>query len=165
VPFFAVYPGQIPAGSVCDRPVTSLDVFATASALAGTQPETIHPLDSVDMLPVLAGKTREAAHRALYWEFPGFGAAVADGDLKLVVPKKGAPQLFDLAADIGEQTDLAAQKPEEVARLSTLLTQWKAQTARPLWGPGSLTKASTDAKPKRNPAGGDLAGEELDPSK
>jgi len=165
VPFFAVYPERIAAGSVCDRPVSSLDVFATACALAGTKPETAHPLDSVDMLPVLEGKTQQATHGALYWEFPGFGAAVADGDLKLVVPKKGAPQLFDLAADMGEKNDLAAQKPDEVARLSALLAKWQAQTVKPLWGAGSQAKASASETPKSAPARGDLAGEEENPSK
>jgi len=165
VPFFAVYPDRITPGSVCDLPVTSLDVFATACALACTTPETAHPLDSVDMLPVLEGKTKQATHGALYWNFPGFGSAVAAGDLKLVVPKKGAPQLFDLAADIGEQNDLAAQRPEDVRRLSDLLAGWHAQTVKPLWGPGSQAGNSAKATPKRIPAGGDLAGEEEDPSK
>src|SRR5258708_15844610 len=72
VPFFAVYPGHIPAGSVCDLPVTSLDVFATACALADIKkPETAHPLDSKDMLPVLTGEAKQAAHSTLYWDFPG----------------------------------------------------------------------------------------------
>lgn len=148
VPFFAVYPGRIAEGSVCDRPVISLDVFATACALAGVKPETMHPLDSVDMLPVLEGRTMQATHGTLFWEFPGFGAAVADGNLKLVVPKKGVPQLFNLAADIGEKNDLAAQKPEEVARLSTLLAKWQAQNVKPLWGPGSLVNARGSETPR-----------------
>lgn len=152
VPFFAVYPGGIPAGSVCDLPVTSLDVFATACALADTKPETGHPLDSADMLPVLAGEAKQPTHDALFWNFPGFGAAVAAGDLKLVVPKQGKPQLFDLAADIGEKNDLAAQRPEDVARLTSLLEKWQAQTVRPLWGPGSQGRAGADAASQNAPA-------------
>lgn len=140
VPFFATYPDHIPAGSVCDVPVTSLDVFATACALAGTKPETAHPLDSLNMLPVLEGKSESATHQALYWDFPGFGAAIADGNLKLVVSKQGQSELFDLASDIGEKTDLASQRPEEVARLSALLKKWQSQNAKPLWGSGSGLK-------------------------
>jgi arylsulfatase A-like enzyme len=162
VPFFAVFPGRIPAGSVCDRPVTSLDVFATACGLAGAKPETAHPLDSVDMLPVLIGKAKQPTHDALFWEFPSFGSAVAAGDLKLVVPKKGAPQLFDLATDIGEKIDLAAQKPDEVARLTGLLEKWKAQTVKPAWGPGS----GVNLQGGTSKAGaGDTAGEQADPTK
>lgn len=148
VPFFAVYPGRIPAGSVCRLPVTALDVFATACALAGARPETAHPLDSRDMLPVLAGETKQPTHDALYWEYPGFGAAVAAGDLKLIVPKNGEPQLFDLAADIGEKNDLAAQRPEDAARLLGLWEKWKAETVRPLWGPGSQPRKDAAASEK-----------------
>ena len=147
VPFFAVFPGRIPPGSVCDLPVTSLDVFATACALAGAKPETTHPLDSTDMLPVLTGEAKKPAHDALFWHYPGFGAAAVAGDLKLVVPKNGSPQLFNLAADTGEKNDLAAQRPEEVARLMTVLETWKAQTVKPLWGPGSQAKAPAEAAP------------------
>lgn len=146
VPFFAVYPGRIPAGSVCDQPVTALDVFATACALAGTKPETAYPLDSKDMLPVLAGEAKTPAHEALYWDFPAFGAAVTAGDLKLIVAKNGAAQLFDLVGDAGEKSDLAAQRPEEVARLSSMLEKWKAQTVKPLWGPGSQAKAREQSR-------------------
>ncbi len=152
VPFLAVYPGRIPAGSVCDLPVTALDVFATACVLADTKPETAHPLDSVNMLPVLAGEWKQPTHDALFWHFPGFGASVAAGNLKLVVPKQGGPQLFDLAADLGEKIDLAAQRPEEVARLTALLEKWQAQTVQPLWGPGSQARAVAVAAPQNPPA-------------
>jgi arylsulfatase A-like enzyme len=165
VPFLAVYPGRIAAGSVCDKPVTSLDVFATACALAGTKPETAHPLDSADMLSVLTGAAKQPTHEVLYWQFPSFGTAVADGDLKLVVPKQGEPQLFDLASDIGEKKDLAAQRPKEVARLSALLDKWMAQTAKPLWGAGSQTKPQAGVAPKKAHATGDLAGEQENPVK
>lgn len=172
VPFFAVYPGRIPAGSVCGKPVTSLDVFATACGLAGVDPKTAtdakHPLDSADMLPVLAGKAQKPAHETLFWEF-GPGMAVAAGDLKLVVRGRNAPELYDLAADIGEKNDLAAKRPEDVARLSALLKEWKAQTVKPLWGGGGQGRPAGPGR--RKPAGGlraqvgDLAGEEKDPTK
>ena len=134
VPFFATYPARIPAGSECKLPVTALDVFATACAVAGIQPETTHPLDSKDMLPVLTGTSKQAAHQTLFWHFPGAGFAVADGDLKLVVPKDATPQLFDLSTDIGEKNDLAAQRPDDVKRLTELLAQWQAKNVQPLWG-------------------------------
>lgn len=173
VPFFAVYPGHIPAGSTVALPVTSLDVFATASALAGIKPQTDHPLDSVDMLPVLEGKAHRPTHDALYWEFPGFGAAVASGDLKLIVPKNAAPQLFDLSKDIAEKDDLAAKRPEDVVRLRALLAQWQAQTVKPLWGtdsgvpsPSAQPVEQTPAKTRANQTetDGDLVGETKNPS-
>lgn len=137
VPFLAVLPGRIPAGRVCDVPVTSLDVFATACALAGITPQTAKPLDSRDMLPVLTGASEKAAHPALFWDFPAAGQAVADGDLKLVMAKDAKPQLFDLSKDVGEKHDLADQRPEDVKRLAALLEQWRQGNVKPLWGPRS----------------------------
>jgi arylsulfatase A-like enzyme len=165
VPFLAVYPGHIPAGSRCDTPVSSLDVFATACGLARVELPTAKPLDSADMLPVLTGASTKAAHDALFWNFPGFGSAVASASLKLVVPKKGEPQLFDLATDIGEKNDLAKSRPGDVARLTRLLNDWLAQNVTPLWGPGSKEPIKTQAdSPKTGafktaPLDGDLVGE------
>jgi arylsulfatase A-like enzyme len=130
---------------VCHLPVTALDVFATACALAGIKPETTHPLDSKDMLPVLAGKSKQATHRTLYWHF-GSARAVADGDLKLVLSKDSAPQLFDLALDGSEKNDLAAQRPEAVSRLKALLEQWQTRNVKPLWGTGSGIQSDRNAR-------------------
>lgn len=137
VPFLAVLPGRIPAGRVCEVPVTSLDVFATACALAGIAPQTAKPLDSRDMLPVLTGASGKATHPTLYWDIPATGQAVADGDLKLVLPKNAKPQLFDLSKDVGEKHDLADQRPDDVKRLTALLEDWRKGNVKPLWGPGS----------------------------
>jgi arylsulfatase A-like enzyme len=137
VPFVASYPGHIPAGSLCNQPVTSLDVFATACTLAGATPRSQTALDSRDMLPVLEGSAKEPTHDTLYWDFPSFGAAVSRGDLKLIVPKTGAPELYNLADDLPEAHNLADAQPETVASLAALLAEWQAHNAKPLWGPGS----------------------------
>jgi arylsulfatase A-like enzyme len=134
VPFFAAYPARIPAGSTCNLPVTALDVFATACGLAGIKPETTHPLDSRDMMPVLAGTSAQATHETLFWHFPGAGFAVTNGNLKLVLAKDTKPQLFDLSTDMGEKHDLAGQRPDDVKRLTSLLDQWQAGNVKPLWG-------------------------------
>ena len=56
----------------------------------------------------------------------------ADGDLKLVVGDAGhAPELFDLAADLGEEDDLAARQPAQVKELKAMWDQWNAQMAPP----------------------------------
>ena len=133
VPFLAKFPGRIPAGSTCATPVTSLDVFATACALAGTKPVTHGALDSRDMLPVLAGKSSKPTHGALFWDFPSFGTAVCEGDLKLVIPRGGTPELYDLATDISEKHNLAADRPADVARLQKLLAEWKTGNIEPRW--------------------------------
>jgi arylsulfatase A-like enzyme len=75
----------------------------------------------MDVWPVLNGN-RKAEPRGLYWAGVGFRArAVRDGDWKLIVPQKGEPELFDLASDPNETTDLAAKMPDKVTALKALL--------------------------------------------
>ncbi|HEY1120584.1 MAG TPA: sulfatase-like hydrolase/transferase [Haloferula sp.] len=145
VPFLAIFPNRIPAGSVCELPVTALDVFATACAAADIKPETRHPLDSKDMLPVLTGQSKEPAHPALFWHFPGGGRAVTEGNLKLVLANGSKAELFDLATDNGEKNDLAEQRPDDVKRLLKLLAQWQSSNVKPLWGSDSAEAGKADA--------------------
>jgi hypothetical protein len=63
-------------------------------------------------------------------------SAIRDGDLRLVeFYEDGRTELYDLAADIGEERDLAAEMPEKVSELKTKLTAWRervgAQAPRP----------------------------------
>ncbi len=52
--------------------------------------------------------------------------AVRAADLKLLAARDGSPPaLYDLAADPGEHRDVAAERPEDVARLRALLTAWR----------------------------------------
>ena len=62
--------------------------------------------------------------------------ALYDGDLKLIVDSRGAVELYDLAADPGEATDLAAERPADALRLAGAL---EAELARSPW-PGPFLK-------------------------
>lgn len=57
--------------------------------------------------------------------------ALRDGALKLVETSRGGHLLFDLASDPDERRDLAAERPEEVARLAAALEQVRARLALP----------------------------------
>jgi arylsulfatase A-like enzyme len=128
VPFALQWPAAVPAGQVYEHPVFSLDLFATALAAAGVTKSPGLPLDGVDLVPFLTGRAKGRPHQTLYWK-SGANWAVRDGDLKLVVGDTGAPAapaLFDLAKDIGETSDLAAARADDVKRLEQLYIAWKA---------------------------------------
>jgi arylsulfatase A len=86
--------------------------------------------DGINLWPQLSG-AEPVKPRAIYTTGPGFSArAVRDGDWKLIVARKGAAkkggapanettELYDLATDPNETTDLAAKIPEKVATLRT----------------------------------------------
>ncbi len=134
VPFVLRWKGTLPTGQNYDQPVISLDLTATALALAGGKP--VKPLDGVNLIPHLRGEESGAPHEALYWRSGGGVLyAVRSGAMKLVRRKDGKLELYDLGADIGEQHDLAAAKPDELRKLEALRVKWDAELVPPLFPP------------------------------
>ncbi len=132
IPYMVQWKGHLPAGKVYRQPVISLDILPTALAAAGGPLSGDHPLDGVDLVPYLTGQNNKPPHDTLYWRF-GAQWAVRKGDFKLVHPPQAAVQLFNLSADIGEQHDLAGEKPELVKELEKSWKEWDSQLAPPRW--------------------------------
>jgi arylsulfatase len=128
VPGIAWWPGRVTAGTVTDTPAWTVDLRATFNALAG---RTVPATDGVDLTGLLL-RGNAPPERPLYWPFPGYGGqeAVREGDWKLVrrdlakAAKEGKPtplwQLFDVARDPTETTDVASAHPDVVARLAAI---------------------------------------------
>jgi len=151
VPFFASWPGQLPASTTYDHPVSTLDFLPTACALAGAK--HVDSIEGVNLLPYLKGENKSAPHATLAWRF-GPQKAIRQGDWKLVdardfdAKSQSGWQLFDLSKDIGEAHDLSAQFPEKKAELIKLWDAWNSQNIAPKWH-GSITEDPTSpaAKP------------------
>lgn len=124
VPFLVRWPGRLPAGKIFAEPVSTLDIAATAHALAGLPADP--QLDGVNLVPHFRGEATQPPHPALYWRFWS-QAAVRTGQWKLL-HKAGEPdRLFDLASDEQEHRDLAAAHPARVADLRRQLVAWADQ--------------------------------------
>jgi uncharacterized sulfatase len=119
-PFVVHWKGTIPGGQVYTNPVISLDVAATANALAGLPNDPV--LDGVNLLPYLTGKNPGAPHEVLFWRWANH-YAIRKGDWKYIT-LGGSQYLFNLATDPYEKKDLAAQHPEQVKALRSQLAQW-----------------------------------------
>lgn len=136
VPFMARWPGTLSAGLTYDKPVVSLDIFATALTLAGAA--TPSRMDGVDLVPFLTTDTDAVPHETLFWR-TGDKAAVRHNNWKLVRnPSRNESdgwQLYDLAHDIGETTDIAAQHAQTTSELIDRWTQLNAQMIAPIWSP------------------------------
>jgi arylsulfatase A-like enzyme len=159
VPFAMQWPGHLPAGRTYDAPVSSLDIFATAAALAAAPTDPARPLDGVNLVPFLTGQKSGAPHETIFLRMHDKGAfAVRRGDLKLVIPDGKTPaQLYDLATDIREAKNLAAAQPDALRDLDARLKAWNAQLIPPVFDglmsekrPAAGTKAkaaATDEQP------------------
>ena len=131
VPFIARWPGRLPAGKQYQHPVSSLDIFPTAAAVAGAKPPAA--LDGANLLPALAGKAGPP-HERLFWRMGGGASfAVREGRYKLVRVGGRAPELYDLETDIAESKDLAGARPELVKKLDAAREQWNRQLIPPLF--------------------------------
>lgn len=130
VPFALRWPGRIPAGTVYHRPVSSLDVTPTALTAAGAALPA--DLDGVDLAPCLSRAKTGDPHEQLCWRM-GRKTAIRRGDWKLLREAQGDWEFYDLADDIGEQTNLAQDEPERLAELQAALAAWDAEMVEPLW--------------------------------
>ena len=127
VPFVVYWKGVLPEGVVYKHPVISLDVAATANALAGLDNDP--KLDGVNLIPFLTGDVDTAPHELLYWRWTG-QAAVREGRWKYL--QGGSRRyLFDLDSDVGESVNLLDRHPEIAERLSDKFNRWAAEMQPP----------------------------------
>ena len=134
-PYIVYWKETIPGGQVYANPVISLDVAATANALAG-QPDD-PALDGVNLMPYLTGKNTGQPHDALYWRWCG-QSAIRKGDRKYLTCG-GRQYLFDLATDPEEQHNLLPQQSELGRDLRAQLEQWGQSLIPPGLGPAQMT--------------------------
>lgn len=131
IPFIAWWPGHIKAGTVSDLPFAFYDLMPTFCDIAGVKNfrkrYTNRSLpgdcfDGLSIAPTLLGdNTKQQRHEHLYWEFHETDQiAVRRGDWKLIVVK-GIPRLYNLATDLHEDKDIAAEHPEIVRELFDII--------------------------------------------
>jgi uncharacterized sulfatase len=117
-----------------DALAMSIDLFPTILAAAGIERPAALP--GVDLLDDRATAARKAVHGECFLhtfvnlDRPADNLVarwIVDGDWKLIVPRdaaKGKPELYDLAADPHEKTDLAAKHGDRVESLRRKLDVW-----------------------------------------
>jgi len=133
IPFFMRWPARLPAGATYNRPITHVDVYATAAAAAGIAVPADRLIDGRSLLECAAIPANPAPHEALYWR-SGPYRAVRVGDWKLQVAQTPDKRwLFDLATDPTERHNVADDRPEKLAELQARLDEIDAEQARPLW--------------------------------
>ena len=134
IPAIARWPGRIPAGRRCAAQSISLDLMPTMLALAGAAAPD-RPLDGVDLSPVLFG-TGSLRARDLFWEH-GEARAMRRSRWKLIAQEAAGVQLFDLDADLCEQSDVAQQHQAVVAEMMEQLRGWH----REVWAGATVQPA------------------------
>jgi len=117
VPTIVRWPGRVRAGSVSDYPWYFADFLPTVAEISGF--DVPDGVDGNSILPVLLGADTPGEDRFMYWGgTPGRAEAVRWGRWKAVREGPEQPlELFDLATDIGEESDVTAEHPEIVGEI------------------------------------------------
>lgn len=133
-PLIVRWPGRVKAGSVCNVPTMNIDFCPTFTQIVGGKlPE--QSIDGVSIVPLLEGGTIE--RDTLYWHYPlarphflggRSSGVIRQGDWKLIEKfETGTCELYNLADDLSETKDLAADMPEKVVRFRSLLQAWREE--------------------------------------
>ncbi len=137
VPGLLVWPAKITQGRTTRLPAVTSDYFPTVLEAVGATPAPGRPIDGVSLMPLIEGRMTERP-QPIGFRFAS-QAALHDGKYKLVHntahkrPRSDngqAPltewELYDLVADPGETTNIAAKHPRRVERMRAQLAEWRA---------------------------------------
>jgi len=117
VPMVVRWPGKIKAGTESDLPWYFPDVMPTLAELVGVSAHVPKDINGISVVPTLLRTGEQKKHEYLYWK-----GAIRMGNWK-GIGRPDSLKLYDLAKDVSETTDLAAQHPEVVTKLSAFMQQ------------------------------------------
>ncbi|MFI8101699.1 sulfatase [Streptomyces sp. NPDC086023] len=115
VPTIVRWPARLDGAQISHEPVFTPDWTATLLEVAGARPHPAYPLDGTSLAGYLL-RGEELPERDLFWRVRG-ERALRRGDWKYYRGKSGRDQLFDLSADVREQADRAALRPDLLVEL------------------------------------------------
>ena len=139
-PFIIRYPGVTQPGSVCDELVLQADIMATLSEIFNTRLPDNAGEDSFSLLPLLKGSRKPIRESAIVCRWDGV-QAIMYGHWKLIFTPE--PELYNLASDVGETKNVAAENPELVTKM---LTMRKKMVADGRSTPGSRQENDVEVK-------------------
>ncbi len=164
IPLIIRWPGIVKPAWVSDTPVVLTDLVPTLAGAAGVDvAKTTGPLDGVDLRKFLAGG--ELAPRTFFWHMPNYtnqgsrpAGAVREGEWKLAEHyEDGRTELFNLARDPGEKSDIAGEQSARVATMKAQLADWRLSIGAQECGPNPAFNAAlhrklyVDADPSKFP--------------
>lgn len=166
IPAIARWSEHISAGSTCDAPAITMDVYPTLLDLASQVPADNQPCDGINLAPWLHDSKLKPNRDKLFWHLPHYhhstpASAMRQNDWKLIeFFETGESELYDLRNDPSEQRNLASAHPDRVAAMSASLNEWRKEVGARMPEPNpnydpqramELGKADNSKRKGRNP--------------
>ncbi len=134
VPLILRWPGKAKAGTQCDTPVISMDIYPTCLRAAGLEQHPSQHRDGHDLSPLLNSSKSSLKRTSLHWHYPHYNShphavpssVIRKGDWKLIEtfdPK--SLQLYNLSEDLSETMNLAEEKSSTLKNLHAELEAWR----------------------------------------
>jgi len=143
VPLIAAWKNVIPAGTVTNTVVHTIDYYPTCLELAGGKwmpPASEHPLDGFSFASVLMQPDSPRVREPIFYLFPGYMDTRAQPSVVVIDQVDGARykltyfyesddwELYNLTADLGETKNLIDRQRGIAATLSQKIRDWLTQS-------------------------------------
>ena len=132
VPYAASWPAVLPKNLDYDKPVSSLDIFATSVANAAVEPSK--ELDGVDLVPFLTGENSDQPHKALFWRNSDRDwIAMTTHNYKYLNLTENTIELYNLIKDIAEENNIPVDQFEKFHEYVALTEEWESELISPVY--------------------------------
>lgn len=154
MPTILAFPGTLPAGKEYTGMASTLDFYATAAAIAGTEPP--QHCEGKNLMPFLLGEKNPDPDDALFWHTHGTQAARWKQWRLVKYRNEQEWRLYDIEKDPTEHNDLAVNNPKIVKEMDRRYQAWLIQMPpprSPVKPPEALLPHTRDGNHARRPFG------------
>jgi arylsulfatase A-like enzyme len=126
VPNIVRWPAVVPANTVSDALIITMDWTRTFLDAAGVAPDPQHPMDGMSLMPLLREPVTGRFDRPLFWRLKYRDQhAMRDGHWKYL-RIEGREYLFNLAVDERERANRASEEPQRLSAMRAAYDAWNA---------------------------------------
>ena len=144
--FWSGNPSLVDGGTVNHTPVMPVDFYKTFAGFAGAELPLNQTLDGEDISGIVKDRTADLGRQSVFWHLPGYlntsgrdqrpESVIRRGDWKLIHKYESAAsepfELYNLAADMDESSNVAGSEAARVLSMGTELMEWLEETQSPL---------------------------------
>ena len=149
VPFAMQWPNKIEPGTIYDKPIIALDIFATVASAAKAEKYIKNEIDGVNLIPYLSGNKSGSPHEYLYWKNPDKDIDVIRDDRYKYLRIKNDEYIFDLKNDISEESNIIDLSKPIYDRLKSQFKLWEKDMIDPVFMDLGMGKEYNKQNPDR----------------